>query len=179
METELLRTADLEPGDRRALRRFLTLAWQGSDEPFSDTDRDHASGGTHVLIRDGRAILAHGAVVPRRIWLGKHEVRAGYVEAVATHPGHRRGGLGTAVMRTIGILIEDGYELGVLSTSEPSFYARLGWSHWTGPTFVRRGTRLERSPDEDGGIWILRTSHSPDFDRDGPIACEDRPGDAW
>jgi len=67
----------------------------------------------------------------------------------------------------------------VLSTGRHEFYQRLGWERWLGPTFVRRGEALVRTPDEDDGIMVLRFGRSRDTDLTAPIACEAREGDDW
>ena len=48
-----------------------------------------------------------------------------------------------------------------------------------GPAFVRDGTDLTRTPEEDGGIMVLRFGPSLEFDLEAPIACEARSGDDW
>ena len=70
-------------------------------------------------------------------------------------------------------------ELGALSTGTHAFYKRLGWEEWRGPTFVDGPRGRERTPDDDGGIMILRTSSSPHLDLDGEIVCDWRRGDVW
>jgi aminoglycoside 2'-N-acetyltransferase I len=61
----------------------------------------------------------------------------------------------------------------------PGFYERLGWERWLGPTSVRTATGTERTPDDDGGIMILRTPASPGLDLTANIACDWRDGDVW
>ena len=69
--------------------------------------------------------------------------------------------------------------LGALSTGTSEFYGRLGWEPWRGSTFVNGLHGLERTPDDDGGILILRTPRSPHLDLDGDIVTDWRAGDAW
>jgi aminoglycoside 2'-N-acetyltransferase I len=83
-------------------------------------------------------------------------------------------------MRALSEIIEREFALGALSTGEWHFYQRLGWERWRGPTWVREADgRLERSPDEDDSVMILRTPTSPDVDLFAPLTCNARPGDAW
>ncbi len=69
--------------------------------------------------------------------------------------------------------------MGALSTSKQRFYERLGWERWLGPTFVRRGGGVVRTPDEDDGIMVLRFGASREVDRTAAISCEARSGDDW
>jgi aminoglycoside 2'-N-acetyltransferase I len=177
---ELGSTDSLTPDDLAACRALMDLAWPDPDDRFTDEDWTHALGGTHALVRDeAGTVVAHGSVVPRTLWIGGRAVATGYVEAVATHPDHRRRGLGTAVMAALGEVITDGFELGALGTGEECFYARLGWVRWVGTLWVRRPAGPERSPDEEGHVWVLRTSRSPAFTGEEPLGCEERPGDDW
>jgi aminoglycoside 2'-N-acetyltransferase I len=132
-----------------------------------------------VVATERGAALAHAALVPRRLEAGGRALRAGYVEAVATHPARRRAGLGSRVVGELSRLVASGFELGALSTGAHAFYARLGWERWRGPTYVRDGARLLRSPGDDDGIMVLRTGATRGLDLAAPIVCEARRGDAW
>jgi aminoglycoside 2'-N-acetyltransferase I len=146
---------------------------------FDDTDWDHALGGWHVLVTDGGALVAHAAVVPRDLRVDGRPVDAGYVEAVATAPARQGEGLGTLAMREVDRLLREHHHLGVLSTGAHAFYGRLGWERWWGPTFVRHGDELVRTPEEDDGIMVLRFGPSRTMDLAAPISCEARSGDDW
>ena len=146
---------------------------------FDDTDWEHALGGWHVLVTDGGALVAHAAVVPRDLRVDGQPVDAGYVEAVATAPARRGEGLATLAMREVDRLVRQHHHLGALSTGAHAFYARLGWERWRGPTFVRHGDELVRTPEEDDGIMVLRCGATGALDRTLPIACEARDGDDW
>jgi aminoglycoside 2'-N-acetyltransferase I len=173
------RTDELAPNEIETLRRMMGAAFAREDGMFADSDWRHATGGTHVLAEQAGEILSHASVVERTLEIGGVPVRTGYVEAVATAPPHQRRGYGTLVMREIDDIIRSGYDLGGLSTGSHGFYERLGWERWLGPTFVRTATGTERTPDDDGGIMILRTPTSPSIDLTANIACEWRDGDVW
>ena len=167
----------LDAHDRTAIRALLDAAFGGD---FSDDDWAHALGGTHAFVEADGAVVAHASVVPRVLDIGHYRVRTGYVEAVAVLPAMQGAGLGTAVMRALGEVIEREFELGALSTGEWHFYQRLGWERWRGPTWVRHPHgRLERSPGDDDSLMILRTPASPPIDLFAPLTCEARTGDAW
>ncbi len=172
----MLRTADLTDDLEVALRRLLLDAFA---DDFSDDDWDHALGGEHVIVAVGGRPVAHASVVPRVLELGERRVRTGYVEAVGTAAVAQGRGFGRRVMAEIEALVRREFEMGGLATGEHEFYARLGWERWRGPTSVRRGDRLVRSPEEDDAIMVLRFGPSADVDLDGPIACTARRGDDW
>lgn len=176
----VLPTDRLTPDDLAGARALMDLAWPDPDDAFSDDDWDHALGGMHAFVRGSPAtVLVHASVVPRRMWIGEREVTAGYVEAVAVRPELQGRGLGTAVMEAIDAVIRERYDLGVLGTGADRFYERLGWERWRGTLWVRRPTGPERSTDEEGYVWVLRTSRGPAFSGDETLSCEERPGDDW
>jgi aminoglycoside 2'-N-acetyltransferase I len=170
-------TRNLSAAELEATRRLLDAAFAGD---FSDEDWDHARGGWHALIEDSSSVLGHASVVPRRLIVAGAALHTGYVEAVAVRPDLQRRGLGTALMSAITDLVRERFELGALSTGEWSFYARLGWERWRGPTFIRLadGT-LRRSPGEDDAVMVLRTGRSQELDLSAAIACDERSGDSW
>jgi len=143
------------------------------------TGSTHLAGCIFLLYERGE-LLVPAAVVERTIHADGHELRAGCVEAVATAPARRCRGHGSAVMREVGRYIDGSFELGaLLSTGQHAFYERLGWRVWRGPTFVRLGGELVRTPDDDGSVLVRLTPLSPELDLTAPISCDWRPGDAW
>jgi aminoglycoside 2'-N-acetyltransferase I len=156
--------------------RLLDDAFAGE---FTGDDWSHTVGGTHLLAVDGEEVFAHAAVVARDLDVGDRRFRAGYLEGVATAPSRQGSGLGTAVTAEAALVVRQSFELGALSTSAHHFYERLGWERWQGPTFVRDGETRRRTPDEDGGIMVLRFGASTGVDLDASITCAARPGDDW
>jgi aminoglycoside 2'-N-acetyltransferase I len=170
-------TADLTDADRAELWSLFLAAWP--EGHFDRHDFDHAMGDRHWLIRiDGR-IVSHAAVAPRLLFLGDLTLRTGYVEAVGTLPGFDNRGFGSAVVSAANAHIRATCELGGLSTGRFSFYERLGWRRWLGPTFVRTPRGPVRTEDEDGSIMVLSTPASPSLDLTAPLTCDWRTGDVW
>ena len=171
-------TADALETDFIAIRRLLDRAFDGD---FSAQDWEHALGGWHVVVvvADAGVALAHAAVVPRTLRVADRSMRAGYVEAVGTLPERQRGGLGSLAMAEVSTLLHNEFEIGALSTGAHEFYARFGWERWQGPTFVRRGSDLARTEDDDDGVMVLRFGASRDIDLTAQLSCEERPGDDW
>ena len=158
------------------VRALLDSAFEGD---FTDEDWDHAVGGVHVWLSGSHGLISHGSLVERTFVCSGETLDVGYVEAVATAAAHRQKGYGATVMKQIGELIRERYALGVLSTGSHAFYETVGWESWRGPTFVEGPHGRERTPGDDGGVMILRTSRSPRLDLDGEIVCDWRLGDVW
>jgi aminoglycoside 2'-N-acetyltransferase I len=168
-------TAALAAARLAGLRRMLDAAF----DDFSADDWEHALGGLHVWIEDAEGIVSHAALVERTLVCSGCTLRVGYVEAVATAPARQRQGHGRTVMQRVGALIRERHPLGALSSDLGAFYQPLGWEAWRGPTFVAAPAGPLRTPDDDGGVMILRTAGSPRLDLDGDIVCDWRPGDVW
>lgn len=169
-------TADLDPGTLEAIRSFLDDVFDGE---FDDDDWDHTIGGMHAMLWDAGGLIGHASVVQRRLLHAGHALRAGYVEAVGVRADRRRRGIGGTLMDAIERIIRGSYELGALGASDDGlpFYATRGWQLWRGPTSVLTPKGVERTPDEDGGIYVLPVT-AP-LDPFGEITCDWRPGDVW
>ena len=175
-------TSDLTATELSTIRALVDASFDrdNPEEQFSEEDWDHALGGIHVLLDVGGTLVSHAAVVTRRLRASGRSLRTGYVEAVATLPEFRNRGLGSATMTAANEHIRAAYHLGALGTGRISFYERLGWERWQGPLAVRTVGGEERTPDEEGYVFVLRTPTTPpDFDLDGRLTCEWRPGDIW
>ena len=176
-QVRVIESADVAPDVLESLRDLCDEAF---GERFDDEDWQHALGGRHVIAFSGREVMAHAAVVPRQLWVDAVLHNALYVEAVATDPALQGQGIGTQVMEAVGELIAADGVLAALSTGSPEFYERLGWEHWQGPTYVRSGEDLARTPDEDNTVLVLRrVADLQRLDLTAAIACRDRSGDAW
>lgn len=70
------------------------------------------------------------------------------------------------------------YDLGGLSTDLPTFYARLGWERWLGPTAVRTAEG-DVVPTPGETVMILRTPRTPPFDIRSRLTAEWRDGQPW
>ena len=174
----LARSGELAAADWGA----LTALCQAAFEESWDGVWASIGPGIHVITTDAddRAV-AHAAIVERPLYVGSATLRCGYVEAVAVLPELQGTGLGTRVMTEIDRLLDEGYQVGALSTGKHGFYERLGWLRWQGPTWIRHpdGSR-ERSADEDDGIMVRPTPDMPGpLDLELSLAVDWRPGDVW
>jgi len=181
VENVLIRhTAELDAVDLAAVRALCDAAFEGDfGSDFSDDDWEHTLGGVHALRFEGDRLVAHAAVVARRLLHGGRALRTGYVEAVAVAADRRRRGHGAAVMQALHPYVERGYALGALATSDDGapLYAALGWSRWQGPTAALSPHGVRPTPDADGAIFV-RTATAR-LDPALPLVCDWRDGDVW
>jgi aminoglycoside 2'-N-acetyltransferase I len=157
----------------------LWSAFPTGEDGWTEHDWDHALGGMHFVLELDGAIVAHASVVERELHVDGRPLRTGYVEAVATSPDRQGRGLGSVVMADVTGYVRERYELGALGTGRVSFYERLGWLPWKGPTSVRTAEGARRTPDDDDYVLVLPTPTSPPLDLTASISCDWRPGDVW
>ena len=175
-----LPTEALTPEQVSAIRALLWAAFgDDEDEAMTEDDWQHALSGSHFLLELDGEIVAHASVVERELHVDGRPLRTGYVEAVATAVAHQGRGLGSQLMAEVDGYIRERFELGALGTGRHSFYERLGWLAWQGPSSVRTPEGPRRTPDDDGYILVLPTPASPELDLAAPISCDWRPGDVW
>lgn len=176
MNVQLRHTSSLDPRIMADLRAFLEDAFTGD---FDEEDWEHTLGGMHALVVDRDSLVAHGAVVQRRLLHQGRALRTGYVEGVAVRADRRGEGYGREIMRRLDGVIRSAYELGALSAGEEAarLYRSLGWRRWEGQTWVMGPNGLERTPDEDETTYVLPVD--TDLDLAGDLACDWRNGDVW
>ncbi len=172
----LVHTADLETETRQRVCDMVTAAFAGN---FTEHDWEHSLGGMHALIWRHGAIIAHAAVVQRRLVYRGDALRCGYVEGVAVREDCRGQGLLHALMDGVEQVIRGAYQLGALSSAARArrMYAARGWSPWRGPTSVLAPTGPTRTPDDDGTVFVLPVGISLDTSAD--LMCDWRAGDVW
>ena len=172
----LVHTADLKSDARQRAYEMVNAAFAGE---FTDTDWDHALGGMHALIWNRGAIIAHGAVVQRRLLYRGAALRCGYVEAVAVREDWRRQGLAIAILDACEQVIRGGYQLGALSSSDRGrrLYTLRGWLPWRGPTSVLAPGGPTRTPDDDSSVFVLPVGIN--LDETAALTCDWRDGDVW
>ncbi|MET0896379.1 MAG: GNAT family N-acetyltransferase [Mycobacterium sp.] len=176
----LVHTSDLDPETREDARAMVHAAF--ADVPgdeFTDSDWDHALGGMHALICHRGALLAHAAVVQRRLLYRGTALRCGYVEAVAVREDWRGQGLGGALMDAVEQVVRGAHQIGALSATELGrpVYERRGWLPWRGATSVLGPDGLTPTPEDDGSIYVLPVSL--DVDTSADLVCDWRDGDVW
>jgi aminoglycoside 2'-N-acetyltransferase I len=175
-DVRTVHTAHLDASTRAAARALLYDVFAGD---MTEADWEHALGGVHALAWEGDALVGHAAVIQRRLLHGGRALRAGYVEGVGVRADHRGRGLAAALMEPLEHLIRGAYELGALGSTEMAsgFYAARGWQLWQGPSSALTPSGIERTPDDDGGIYVLPTSAA--LDLAGELVCDWRDGDVW
>lgn len=172
----LVHTSDLDAETLHNARTMLIEAYAGE---FTDADWEHTLGGMHAIIVHRGALIAHAAVIQRRLFYGAAALRCGYVEAVAVQEDWRGKGLGNAVLDAAEQVIRGAYQLGALSASGAGerLYRPRGWLAWEGPTSVLAPSGLLPTPDDDGSLFVLPVE--VDLDPQAPLACDWRGGDVW
>lgn len=172
----LVHTADLESDARQRAYEMVNDAFAGE---FTDADWDHALGGMHALIWHRGAIIAHGAVIQRRLLHRGASLRCGYVEAVAVREDWRGQGLAIAILDACEQVIRGSYQLGALSSSDRGrrLYMVRGWLPWRGPTSVLGPAGPTPTPDDDGSVFVLPLG--VDLDATAALTCDWRDGDVW
>lgn len=175
----LIHTSDLDAETREGARRMVIDAFGGSEVDFTEADWEHALGGMHALICRHGHLIAHGAVVQRRLIHDGAALRCGYLEAVAVREDWRGQGLAMAVMDALEQVLRGAYQVGALSASEAGtpLYLSRGWLPWRGPTSVLAPSGLTRTPDDDGSVYVLPIA--VELDTEAELACDWRPGDPW
>jgi aminoglycoside 2'-N-acetyltransferase I len=163
------------------LRGWLEVAYD--DGPWRPEHWDDLGPGPHVVAEDtGGALLAHACIAWVPIEIGGIALPAGYLEDVATRQDVRGLGHGSAVVAAAQELIEADADIGFLATGSVSFYERLGWIRWQGPSAVRESDgAITPTPEEDGNIMALRFERTPGWvSADQPIVRPRRdPEEAW
>lgn len=154
-------------------------AFGGTELDFTDADWEHALGGMHALICVRGALIAHGAVVQRRLIYRDTALRCGYLEAVAVREDWRGQGLAMAVMDALEQVLRGAYELGALSASEKGrpLYVSRGWLPWQGASSVLKPSGVSPTPDDDGTLFVMPIS--VELDTTAELTCDWRPGDVW
>jgi aminoglycoside 2'-N-acetyltransferase I len=172
----LVHTSDLDADTAGNARALLVRAHAGD---FSDSDWEHTLGGMHALIVHRGTLIAHGAVVQRRLLYRGTALRCGYVEGVAVDEDWRGQGLGGAVMDALEQVIRGAYRVGALSASGAGrrLYRPRGWLPWRGPTAVLSPGGPVRTPDDDGSVFALPVD--VDLDPGEDLTCDGRDGDVW
>ena len=172
----LVHTADLDTETRQHVCQMVTTAFAGG---FTENDWEHALGGMHALIWRHGAIIAHAAVVQRRLLYRGTALRCGYVEGVAVREDCRGQGLVHALLDGVEQVVRGAYQVGALSSSTRArgLYAARGWLPWGGPTSVLAPNGPARTPDDDGTIYVLPVGISLDTSAD--LMCDWRAGDVW
>lgn len=104
----LVHTADLDSETRQDIRQMVTGAFAGD---FTETDWEHTLGGMHALIWHHGAIIAHAAVIQRRLIYRGNALRCGYVEGVAVRADWRGQRLVSALLDAVEQVMRGAYQL--------------------------------------------------------------------
>lgn len=168
-------TGELDLGTLAAARALLGASFPD----LTEHDWDHSLGGLHALAWESGELVGHAALVQRRLIHGGRALRAGYVEGAAVRADRRERGYGAALMTALEPFVRRAYDLGALSATDEAadFYAGRGWRLWQGPSSALTPDGVRRTPDDDGGIFVLPCGAA--LDLAGALTCDWRDGDLW
>lgn len=175
-ELVVAHTGRLEPPVLAAARRLLDDVFAGE---LTDQDWEHCLGGMHALVWEAGDLLAHAALVQRRLLHGGRAWRAGYVEGVGVRADARRRGHAGTAMAALERLASGAYDLAALAATDEAaaFYAGRGWRRWRGPTSVLSPQGVLRTPDDDDCVYVRLFAAG--LDLRGELTCDWRDGDPW
>ena len=165
--------------DNDALQAARALLWDVFGSEMTEDDWEHCLGGVHALVWDRGELIGHGSVIQRRLQHAGRALKTGYIEGLAVRADRRGEGHGASIMAALEAVVRENFELGALSTTEQaaSFYAARGWRLWEGPSSALSPRGIEKTPEDDGGIFVLPVS-APIHTR-GELTCDWRAGDLW
>jgi aminoglycoside 2'-N-acetyltransferase I len=176
----LVHTSDLDGETMHNAHRMLIAAYAGE---FTEADWEHTLGGMHAIIVHRGTLIAHAAVVQRRLYCEDAALRCGYVEGLAVKEEWRGRGLGNALLDAVEQVIRGAYQIGALSASGAGarIYRPRGWVCWRGPTSVLSPNGIVRTAEDDGSIFVLPAGADidADVDPDTGVMCDWRTGDVW
>lgn len=174
-ELVIAHTSQLDLAVRAVARELL----YGVFDDMTESDWEHCLGGMHALVWQGSDLVGHAAVVQRRLVYCGRALRAGYVEGVAVDAEHRRRGHGATMMAALEDVARAAYDIAALGATDEAvdFYTGRGWRPWVGPSSALTPSGVQRTPDDDGAIYVLPLAVDVDV-REG-LTCDWRDGDVW
>jgi len=167
--------ADLNTHIEVSLRELMAKAFE---DDFSDDDWKNTYGGLRFFGHLEDRLIAHGAVVPRKMHIDGESVDVGYVEAIAVEPKHWRKGYGSLLLADITSFCKSEFSLSMLSTDETDFYSKSGWRVFQGISYVLQDGKEFRTEDEDDGLMFM-LGDEPGLKEPRKAVCNSRSGDAW
>ena len=175
MIIDVVDSSSLDPALREDILSLCAVAYGEDLAPLFTA----YGAGTHVVGTIGGALVSHAMWVTRWLQPGpRPPLRTAYVEAVATHPDHRRRGYASALLGRLADEIPDEYEMAALAPATLGIYERLGWRAWRGPLAIRRPDgSIEPTPDET--VMVLDLPGRAVLDLDAPLSAEWRGGEVW
>lgn len=119
------------PGDYAATLHFLASVFHR----LSPTEfRASLEDPTHepvdrLLLKRDHDVLGHVLVTHRSIRLGRSSASAAVLQGLATAPDLRGQGFGALLLRRAERhMVDEGHALGLLTTPNPEFFTRFGWT---------------------------------------------------
>ncbi len=177
LDLTVLPTSALPPETRREIIDLCNRAFETDEfNELFDIIAD-AVDPTHLLCRLDGQLVGHVLRTTRRLWLADGPcLTTAHLDSVAVEPELQGRGLGSLLIERVAAEIAE-FDIGTLSTERQSFYTRLGWVSWQGPTARRYETGDVPTPDEP--VMVLRTPRTPALDPSSSLVIEARGGNSW
>ena len=85
------------------------------------------------------------------------------------------------MMEALERVIRGAYDVGALGATDDAgpLYLGRGWRAWEGRLSALTPAGVERTPDEEGAVYVLPVSGDVSLDLSGELTCDWRDGDVW
>lgn len=177
IDISFISTVSLTPEERNEIMAVCCEAFGG---PFEELFDLVTPTGVHVLARiDGR-LVSHAVITERSFRIGAlPELRAAYIDAVATLPAFRRRGYGSVVMQKAVEYASDKFGIAALSTFLDRWYEELEWERWMGKIGLNQDGVITMTEGLEEKIMIHRLPGTPRLDVHDRLIASWRPGGGW
>ena len=173
LKLKVISSTLLYDSDRNLVLSLCNRAYEEDFGPLFNTLHP----ATHILGYYKQTLVTHAMWVDRFLQTGKNlPMHTAYIEMVATAKAYRNRGFATLVMKRLADEIRD-FDLGALSPFSVAYYKSLGWQLWEGPLFVRIGSGVIHTPQEE--VMIFRLPQTPKLDLNEALSAEWREGELW
>ncbi len=177
LDVSFIRTVSLSPEERTEIMHVCCEAFGG---PFDELFDLVAPTGVHVLAHLDNRLVSHAVITGRRFRIGGlPEMRAAYIDAVATLPGLQRRGYGSAVMRKTVEYASVEYDIAGLATVIDPWYGSLGWELWKGELGLDDANAITMTENLEERVMIHRLPATPAVDVHDRLIASWRPGGGW
>lgn len=178
MVIKIMKTEDIPQSLRDEILAVCNAAFGA---PFNELFSFIPDGSIHALGYDENHNLMCHAVATERIFRTNNlpEMKAAYIDAVATLPEYQKKGYASQVMQVLTLHVGEAFDIAGLSTYIVPWYANLGWKEWKGPLFLFRDNEVISTPDEKGTVMYYSLPRTPSLDATQSLTASWRPGGGW
>ncbi len=131
-------------GDHAAIHGLLrtVLHSPSMDEFQHQFEEPYYEPSNRLVAKRGVDIVAHALLTNREMQFGDARLAVSSLHDLATLPEYRNQGLGSALlMQAERQMLADAAVLGLLTTTNPTFFENRGWATWPRPSGCLAGAR--------------------------------------